>query len=136
VSSYESASSRGNPRNKVLFLDHPLKSSIGLSQLLVRFSGLAIFSMTSAFSLIHHWFSIVTTRAARHIAQNPSFDEQTKHIDINCHVICQRLQNNLFRLLPISSNDQLADIFTKALHCTNFKLNVHKLGMLSIHHPA
>ena len=51
-------------------------------------------------------------------------------------MIRERLQNNLFRLLPICSEDQLADVFTKALHRTNFKINIHKLGMLSIHHPA
>jgi len=75
-------------------------------------------------------------QSARHIAHNPTFHECTMHIDIDFHVVRERLQHNLFRLLSISSNDQLADVFTKALHRTNFKINVSKLGMLSIHHLA
>jgi len=73
---------------------------------------------------------------ARHIAHNQSFHERIKHLDIDCHVVREKVQSNLFYLLPISSEEQLVDGFTKILHRRQFRTITSKLGLLNIYSPA
>ena len=63
------------------------------------------------------------------------FTKKMKHIEIDCHIVREK-QAKVIHLLPISSQDQLADFYTKPLALGPFHRLGIKLGMIDIHAPA
>ncbi|XP_053598339.1 uncharacterized protein LOC128668762 [Microplitis demolitor] len=69
-------------------------------------------------------------RSAKMLAENPAFHSRTKHIDIRYHFIREKVREGLIKVESISTDDMVADIFTKALPAIKHVKHCENLGLL------
>jgi hypothetical protein len=67
--------------------------------------------------------------AAINLSEDPSLHDRVKHIDIKHHFLRERVQSNEISLSYINTNDNIADIFTKALDTKKFNRFRKFLGL-------
>ena len=68
------------------------------------------------------------------LSANPVFHAQMKHIEIDFHFVREQVAARQLRVCVISSQDQIADLLTKALPKQRFQLLRSKLNILPAFH--
>ncbi len=66
------------------------------------------------------------------LANNPVYQARTKHIEVHYHFIREKVITKEIDLIHVSTEDQVVDIFTKALGTNKLRKFRKMLGVLEV----
>ena len=94
-----------------------------------------LIALLSTFGHIHKepTFLYCDNKAALHIAANLVFHERTKHIEIDCHFIREKIYGGVIKTFHVPTRHQLADLFTKPLNQKQFLYLLSKMNLINIY---
>ena len=79
---------------------------------------------------------VCDNQATLHFAFNLVFHKRTKHIELDCRFIREKIVLGCMTTSFVNSSNQLADIFTKSLRDTRIQYICNKLGAYDLYSPA
>ena len=104
--------------------------------LLLRLQWIQYLFQDFHFSVLTPYTAFCDNNFAIHITKNPTFHERTKHIEIDCHFVREKLLSKDLVTEFVGSNEQLADILTKSLRGPRIQFICSKLGAYDLYAPA
>ena len=81
---------------------------------------------------MHSTSFLIDNTSAIKLAKNPNFHDRTKHINTKYHFIRQHVEAKAIQLCHCSTNEWIADIFTKAFGREKFERFRMMFGLTNI----
>ena len=94
-----------------------------------------LITLLKTFDLNHSQLALLycDSKAALYIAANPVYHERTKHIEIDCHFIREKIEDGVIKTFHIPTRHQIADFFTQALGQKQFHHLLSKMNFINIY---